>query len=87
MGLNTIAITASDAKVSALRDAGANQVIEVFGSAHVVLSELIQVVDLVQRKLLSPQVAATMPIAEAAAAHKMLEARTAFGRIVPTHGR
>jgi acryloyl-coenzyme A reductase len=153
MGLNTIAITASDAKVPELRAAGADEVIvtrdstfhdrvraasagegaaavieitgtptfnssiralrpggrlvlvgnvdpgnvalnpaiarvkeiELIGRAHAVLSDLAQIVDLVKRKRLSPYIAATMPVAQAAAAHKMLEGRSAIGRIVLTH--
>jgi acryloyl-coenzyme A reductase len=59
--------------------------IEVIGSAHAVVAELIQVVDLVKRKQLSPLIAATMPVTEAAAAHRLLESRTTMGRIVLTH--
>jgi D-arabinose 1-dehydrogenase-like Zn-dependent alcohol dehydrogenase len=59
--------------------------IEVIGSAHAVVSDLIQVVDLVKRKRLFALVAATMPVAQAAAAHRMLETRSTVGRIVLTH--
>jgi D-arabinose 1-dehydrogenase-like Zn-dependent alcohol dehydrogenase len=154
MGLHTIAITASDTKISELRRAGADEVIvapelkfhdriraasagegaaavieiagtptfdsslralrpggrlvlvgnmvpgtvalnpaisilkeiELIGSAHAVVSDLLQVVDLVKRRRLAPLIAATMPIAQAAAAHGMLESRSAIGRIVLTHG-
>jgi acryloyl-coenzyme A reductase len=60
--------------------------IELIGSAHAVVSDLIQVVDLVKRKRLSPLIAATMPVAQAATAHRMLERRSAVGRLVLTHG-
>jgi acryloyl-coenzyme A reductase len=60
--------------------------IELIGSAHAVVSDLLQVVDLVKRRRLAPLIAATMPIAQAAAAHGMLESRSAIGRIVLTHG-
>jgi len=59
--------------------------IEVVGSAHAVVSELIQVVDLVRRGRLSPLIAARMPVSEAAAAHALLETRATIGRIVLTH--
>jgi D-arabinose 1-dehydrogenase-like Zn-dependent alcohol dehydrogenase len=154
MGLHTIAIAASDAKVTELRSAGADEVIvapdsvfheqvraasagegaaavieitgtptfnssmralrsggrlvlvgnvspgnvalnpaisilkeiEVIGSAHAVVADLIRVVDLVERKRLLPLIAATLPVAQAAAAHRMLEQRAAIGRIVLMHG-
>jgi len=59
--------------------------IEVVGSAHAVVSELIQVVDLVRRGELSPMIAAHMPVGEAAEAHALLETRATLGRIVLTH--
>jgi D-arabinose 1-dehydrogenase-like Zn-dependent alcohol dehydrogenase len=154
MGLNAVAITASDAKVADLRAAGADRVIvsrdykfhdqvreasagegaaavieitgaptfnsslralrpggrmvlvgnvepgnvvlnpamsilkeiELIGSAHAVLADLRQIVDLVQHDRLAPVIAATMPVTEAAAAHRMLENRSAAGRLVLTHG-
>lgn len=60
--------------------------IELIGSAHSVVSELVQVVDLVRRKRFVPLLAAVMPIRDAAAAHTLLEERSAIGRIVLTHG-
>jgi len=154
MGLNTIAIGSSDAKLAALRAAGADQVIiapdhrfheqvrvasggegaaavveitgtstfdssmrclrpggrivlvgnvvpgnvainpavsilkeiEVIGSAHAVLGDLMHVIDLVRRKRLSPIVAHTLAWTEAAAAHRMVESRSTIGRVVLTHG-
>lgn len=59
--------------------------IEVVGSAHAVVSELIQVVDLVRRGRLNPLIAARMPVRDAAAAHALLETRATMGRIVLTH--
>ena len=155
MGLNTVAITASDSKVEVLRAAGADHVIvapdfkfhdqvralstgkegaaavieitggptfnssmralrpggrlvlvgnvdpgnvvlnpavailkeiELIGSAHAVLADLRQIVELVKNKRLSPVIASTMPVEEAAAAHRKLENRLTVGRIVLTHG-
>ncbi len=60
--------------------------IELIGSGHAIISDLVQVVALVKRKNLLPLIAATMPIAEAAAAHRLLEGRSTIGRIVLTHG-
>jgi acryloyl-coenzyme A reductase len=60
--------------------------IEVIGSAHAVLGDLMQVIDLVRRKQLAPIVAQTLPWAEAAAAHRIVESRSPVGRVVLTHG-
>ncbi len=60
--------------------------IEVIGSAHAVLDDLTRVIDLVRRGLLTPILAHTMPWTEAAAAHRIVESRSAVGRVVLTRG-
>jgi D-arabinose 1-dehydrogenase-like Zn-dependent alcohol dehydrogenase len=60
--------------------------IEVIGSAHAVVADLIRVVDLVKHQRLVPLISATLPIAQAAVAHRMLAQRAAVGRIVLMHG-
>jgi D-arabinose 1-dehydrogenase-like Zn-dependent alcohol dehydrogenase len=60
--------------------------IEVIGSAHAVLGDLTRVIDLVRRKRLTPIIAHTVPWTEAAAAHRIVESRSAVGRVVLTHG-
>lgn len=60
--------------------------IEVIGSAHAVLRDLTQVIDLVRRKRLTPVIAHAVPWADAAAAHRIVESRSAIGRVVLTHG-
>lgn len=59
--------------------------IEIIGSAHAVVADLVQVVDLVRRGRLAPVIAKTMPIAQAAEAHRVMESRVQIGRIVLTH--
>lgn len=59
--------------------------IEFIGSGHAVLSDLREVINLVENQRLAPPIAATLPLTEAASAHRMLERRSAIGRYVLTH--
>jgi acryloyl-coenzyme A reductase len=59
--------------------------IEVIGSGHAVIADLLQVIDLVKRKRLSPIIARTMPLISAADAHRFVEGRSSVGRIVLIH--
>ncbi len=59
--------------------------IEIIGSCHAVLSDLHEVINLVEHRRLAPPIAATLPLAEAATAHRMLESRSTIGRYVLTH--
>ncbi|MBI1775129.1 MAG: alcohol dehydrogenase catalytic domain-containing protein [Proteobacteria bacterium] len=59
--------------------------LEFIGSAHATLSDLKAVLGLVARGEITPEVAASFPVAEAAAAHSLMEARKAAGRVVLMH--
>jgi acryloyl-coenzyme A reductase len=58
--------------------------IELIGSAHAVMSDLVHIVELVRRGRLRPVLAATMPIEKAREAHALLESRATTGRVVLT---
>ncbi len=59
--------------------------LEFIGSAHATLSDLEAVLGLMARGAIAPDVAASFPIADAAAAHAMMETRKAAGRVVLVH--
>ncbi len=59
--------------------------IEIIGSAHATLSDLRRVIDLVERGLLKPRIAATVPVRDAAEAHAQLAAGATGGRFVLEH--
>lgn len=59
--------------------------LDFIGSAHATLADLQKVVDLVARGEIEPEIAAFVPVEEAARAHQMMEDRATSGRIVLTH--
>lgn len=59
--------------------------LEIIGSCHATVADLHKVVDLVRRGLIAPEIGAVMPVAQAAAAHRLLQDRQTSGRIVLTH--
>jgi len=59
--------------------------IEFIGSGHAVLTDLREVINLVEHQRLAPPIAATLPLTEAASAHRLLESRSTIGRYVLTH--
>ena len=60
--------------------------LEFIGSAHATLADLKQVIDLVARGRITPEIAGTMPLENASEAHRMMEARSTSGRMVLLHG-
>jgi acryloyl-coenzyme A reductase len=60
--------------------------IDLVGSAHATLSDLRQVVDLVAGGRIAPEIAGTLPVEDAAEAHRRMEARATAGRMVLVHG-
>jgi D-arabinose 1-dehydrogenase-like Zn-dependent alcohol dehydrogenase len=56
--------------------------IELIGSAHATTSDLRQVIELVRAGRIAPEIAAELPIEEAAEAHAIIEARSTAGRVV-----
>jgi acryloyl-coenzyme A reductase len=61
--------------------------LQLIGSGHATLADLQAVMALVQRGRISPEVAARMPVAEAAQAHRLLDNRAISGRVVLLHER
>ncbi len=59
--------------------------LEIIGSAHATVADLKQVVELVRRGEIGPEIGATVPVAQAAEAHRMMEGRQVTGRVVLTH--
>ncbi len=59
--------------------------LDFIGSAHATLSDLRKVIDLVARGEIEPEIAAFVPVEEAARAHAMMEERSTSGRVVLTH--
>jgi NADPH:quinone reductase-like Zn-dependent oxidoreductase len=59
--------------------------LEFIGSAHATVADLKKVIDLVARGEIEPEIAAYVPIEEAAHAHAMMELRSTSGRVVLTH--
>lgn len=59
--------------------------LDFIGSAHATLSDLRKVIDLVARGEIEPEIAAFVPVEEAARAHEMMEERSTSGRVVLTH--
>jgi acryloyl-coenzyme A reductase len=60
--------------------------LEFIGSAHATVADLEKVIDLVARGEIEPEIAAYIPIDEAARAHAIMEQRLTSGRVVLTHG-
>ena len=56
--------------------------IELLGSSHATLDDLVRVADLVARGRVRPEVAAVVDVADAAAGHDMVERKNTFGRVV-----
>jgi putative oxidoreductase len=56
--------------------------VRVVGSRNARATELTAVMDLIARKKLSPIIDRTLPMREAAEAHRILEARRAFGKVL-----
>ncbi|MDB5510918.1 MAG: 2-desacetyl-2-hydroxyethyl bacteriochlorophyllide dehydrogenase [Enterovirga sp.] len=59
--------------------------IEIIGSAHATAADLAQIVELVARGRIAPEIGGTYPISEVAAVHEAMAARKAVGRLVLTH--
>jgi D-arabinose 1-dehydrogenase-like Zn-dependent alcohol dehydrogenase len=59
--------------------------LDFIGSAHATLADLKKVIDLVARGEIEPEIAAFVPVEEAARAHRMMEDRSTSGRVVLTH--
>ena len=60
--------------------------IEFIGSGHATVADLEKVIGLVERGEIEPEIAAFMPVEEAARAHAMMEERAVSGRVVLVHG-
>lgn len=60
--------------------------LEFIGSAHATLADLKHVVDLVAQGKITPEIAGSLPIEDAAEAHRRMEARSTSGRMVLVHG-
>ena len=60
--------------------------IDLIGSAHATVSDLIKVINLVERGEIEPEIAAYVPVEEAGRAHAMMEERAVSGRVVLLHG-
>ncbi len=56
--------------------------IELVGSSHATLDDLVRVTDLVARGRVKPEVAAVFDVADAARGHAVMEAKGAVGRVV-----
>ncbi len=59
--------------------------IELVGSSHATLDDLVRVTDLVIRGRIRPEIAAVLNVAEAASGHEMVESKQHSGRIVLSH--
>lgn len=59
--------------------------LEVIGSAHATVADLKQVVELVRHGRIVPEIAARIPVADAAEAHRIIAARATVGRVVLMH--
>ena len=59
----------------------------IIGSNHGTMNELATIVKLLEAKKLKPIIGKSLPLSEAAEAHRLAEARTVFGKIVliPEH--
>lgn len=60
--------------------------IELVGSSHATLDDLVRVTDLVARGRIKPEIAAVVDVADAAAGHAMMEGKGIVGRVVLRHG-
>ncbi len=60
--------------------------IELVGSSHATLDDLVRVTDLVARGRIKPEIAAVVNVADAATGHAMMEAKETTGRVVLCHG-
>ncbi len=59
--------------------------LEIIGSAHATVADLQQVVELVRRGRIAPEIGARLPLTEAAAAHRMMTDKATLGRVVLMH--
>lgn len=59
--------------------------LDFIGSAHATLADLQKVIDLVVRGEIEPEIAAFVPVEDAARAHQIMEDRATSGRVVLTH--
>jgi D-arabinose 1-dehydrogenase-like Zn-dependent alcohol dehydrogenase len=59
--------------------------IDILGSAHATVSDLEAVIRLVADGAIVPEIAATLPLEQAADAHRMMEQRATSGRVVLLH--
>jgi len=59
--------------------------IDILGSAHATVSDLEAVIRLVADGAIVPEIAATLPLEQAADAHRMMEQRATTGRVVLLH--
>lgn len=60
--------------------------IEFIGSAHATLNDLRTVIRLVADGKIAPEIGRTMPVSQAAEAHRAMEAKEITGRVVLMHG-
>lgn len=60
--------------------------IELVGSSHATLDDLVRVTDLVARGRIKPEIAAVVDVADAGAGHAMMEGKGTVGRVVLQHG-
>ena len=59
--------------------------LEVIGSSHATVADLRQVTEMVRRGQVTPEIGATMPVGQAAEAHRLIEEREIVGRVVLVH--
>jgi acryloyl-coenzyme A reductase len=61
--------------------------LQLIGSGHATLADLQAVIALVQRGKILPEVAARLPVSEAAQAHRLMDNRATSGRVILLHDR
>lgn len=59
--------------------------LDLIGSAHATLADLKKVIDLVETGKIEPEIAAFVPVEDAARAHAMMEEKATSGRVVLVH--